>query len=297
MVPLRNYNLHKNVNFTVFLKKLTFIFLIWPCLTYMDVGLFPKTLEIVYAHDKRWNLKFKRLLARNVQKREFEHTRLREKLPDKRAYKSESIVYDELSTYPRVKGKASNNIDTYMKNYKNRYMKKKGLSKLDCYYENKVFGKFCHIRDIAEKMNYDKKRSKKKFLKKYGLGLIIFALIPALGLMFPILFGVRNNPGILGLCRDGNNEHINKSTGEHKVNGDGIENCFRRPLYENKETLKIIGEVSYIFSFVMIAIVLLIVFYILLKIIKYEKIKAGKGKMNRREYIDFCKKVFKNEKY
>ncbi|KMZ88917.1 hypothetical protein PVBG_06292, partial [Plasmodium vivax Brazil I] len=76
-----------------------------------------------------------------------------------------------------------------MKGYKDRYMKKKGLSKLDCYYENKVFGKINHIRDIAEKMHNDKKRWKKFFLKKYGIVLMLFALIPAIGLIFPILFG------------------------------------------------------------------------------------------------------------
>ncbi|CAG9482266.1 unnamed protein product [Plasmodium vivax] len=40
MAPLRNYNLHKNVNFTVFLKKIAFIFLSWSCLTYIDVVLY-----------------------------------------------------------------------------------------------------------------------------------------------------------------------------------------------------------------------------------------------------------------
>ncbi|KMZ96374.1 hypothetical protein PVNG_06151 [Plasmodium vivax North Korean] len=294
MASLRNYNLPKSVNFTVFLKKITFIFLSWSCLAYIDVGLFPKSLEIVYAHDKRWNLKFKRLLARNAKKKEFEHTRLREKLPDRRAYKSESIVSDELSIYPRVKGKASNNIDTYMKNYKNRYMKKKGLSKLDCYYENKVFGKFCHICDIAEKMNYDKKRSKSFFLKKYGIAFFLFALIPALGLIFPILFGFRDYKGVLGLCPGGtgNGSHWDADANKHKEAPDIIKNCSRKWMYDNKDTIEKFGNVSYIFSFIMITIVILLIIYMFIKVIKYEKIKAGKGKMNIKEYCRFCKDIF-----
>ncbi|KMZ76774.1 hypothetical protein PVIIG_05886 [Plasmodium vivax India VII] len=179
-----------------------------------------------------------------------------------------------------------------MKNYKNRYMKKKGLSKLDCYYENKVFEKFCNICDIAEKMKYDKKRSKSFFLKKYGKALIILALIPSLGLIYYILFGVGKNPGILELCDNNTtNGHIDGS-GNHKDTPEDIANCFRKPLYDNKETLEIIGHVNFIFSLVMITIVLFVVFYILLKIIKYEKIKSGKGKMSVKEYYRFCKDIF-----
>ncbi|KMZ95037.1 hypothetical protein PVMG_06019 [Plasmodium vivax Mauritania I] len=246
----------------------------------------------MYAHDKRWNLKFKRLLARNVQKRELEHTRLREKLPDRRAFKSESVVSDELSIYPRVKGKASNNIDTYMKNYKNRYMKKKGLSKLDCYYENKLFGKFCHIRDIAERMNYDEKRSKKFFLKKYGIGLIILALIPSVGLIYPIIFGISKE--LPGLIRDCPDDHFDTTSPYyHKANeGDGTKDCIRGWIYEHTETMRKISYVTKILSFIMITIVILFIIYVLIKVIKYEKIKAGKGKMNMKEYCRFCKDIF-----
>ncbi|KMZ77104.1 hypothetical protein PVIIG_06289 [Plasmodium vivax India VII] len=110
-----------------------------------------------------------------------------------------------------------------MKNYKKRYMRKKGLSKLDCYYENKIFRKFNNICDIGKKMQYDENLSKKVFLKKYGLGLIIFALIPVLGFIFPILFGFsRKFPGILGPCPL---DHFkNSGTGEHKTD-NGLQNC------------------------------------------------------------------------
>ncbi|SCA83678.1 Protein of unknown function, putative, partial [Plasmodium vivax] len=251
---------------------------------------FPKSLEIVYAHDKRWNLKFKRLLARNVQNRELEHTRLRVNLPDIRAYKSESIVYDELSTYPRVKGKASKNIDTYMKNYKNRYMKKKGLSKLDCYYENKIFGKFCNIRDIAKNMQYDKKRSKKFLYRKYGIGLFLFALLPAIGLIFPILFGVGKNPGALGLCIEDHFDPLQDL--KHKSTKPEHINCDTKWLYEKKDLIYTIGYVNWAFSIITVTTILLVFIYIIAKVIKYDRIKSGKGKMKGKVYIKHCKEVF-----
>ncbi|KNA01760.1 hypothetical protein PVNG_05612 [Plasmodium vivax North Korean] len=279
MVHLGNYNLAKSVNLTVFLKKFTFIFLTWACLTYNHVGLFRKSLENIYKNDKTLDIKFNRLLAKHILQRELEHTRLRENFPNKRLYKNERTVSDDLFTYSRVKRKSLNNIDIYMKNYKDRYMKKKGISKLDCYYENKLFKKFCHICDIAEKMEKNKKSSKRFFFKKYGIVLIIFALIPALGFISPILFGIGKYPGIYGLCTE---LHFYKNTGAHSENGEAGQ-CDKLWLYKEDVPIKCISYIPSIFSFITIIIVVSVVFYMLIKIMKYEDIKAGKGKMGIKE--------------
>ncbi|EDL42583.1 variable surface protein Vir11, putative [Plasmodium vivax] len=266
---LRNYGLGKNVNFTFSWKMFTLVFLVLSYLTYNDVSQYCKSLEYMYKQDREWNTKFKRLLARHEQIRELESLRLRDKLQNRRPYTEKRNVYDNLSAYSHLKSNESDYIDIYMKNYKKRYMRKKGLSNLNCYCENKVFSKFNNICDIGKKMKYDEKRSKKFFLKKYGIGLFIFALIPALGFIFRILFGInRDMPGVLGICPEA---HYN--------------------------SVKNFEYANMIFSIIMVSIVILFFIYILIKVIKYEKIKAGKGKMNRRENIDFCKKVFKNEKY
>ncbi|VUZ95651.1 Plasmodium exported protein, unknown function [Plasmodium vivax] len=258
----------------------------------MDKVPFDKSLENIYKQDNILDIKFNRLLAKHDIKRELEYTRLREKLPDISSYKSERDVYGNQSAYSGVKSKAPNNIDIYMKNYKKRYMRKKGLSKLDCYCENKVFDKFNHICDIGKKMQYNEKRANKFFLKKYGIHIIIFALSPALGLIFPILFGFRDNKGIFGLCPGGNGSGSHfENNNVHKTTVDGG-TCHRKWLYDIKDTLEYIGDASYIFSFIMITIFLLVIFYILIKVIKYEKIKAGKGKMNMKEYCRFCKDIF-----
>ncbi|SCA83358.1 Protein of unknown function, putative, partial [Plasmodium vivax] len=243
---------------------------------------FDKSLQNIYKQVKILDINIIRLLARNVQKRELEHTRLIEKLPDRRTYKSESIVYDELSTYPRVKGKASNNIDAYMKNYKNRYNRKKGLSKLDCYYEKKVFDKFNDICDIGKKMQYDEKRSNKFFLKKYGIYLILFVLTPALSLIFPITFGIGGGSrGIIDYCL-----HAGHTVGKTHSG------CSKTGLTDYKDIIDQISYIPLIFSFLMITISILFIIYILIKVIKYEKIKSGKGKMNIKEYCRFCKDIF-----
>ncbi|VUZ99885.1 Plasmodium exported protein, unknown function [Plasmodium vivax] len=235
---------------------------------------FCKSLENIYKNDKTLDIKFNRLLAKHELRRELEHTRLREKFPKSRLYTNEKTVSDDLFTYSRVKRKASNNIDTYMRNYKDRYMKKKGISKLDCYYENKLFRKFCDISDIGKKMQYEKKRSKKFFYIKYCIGLIIFALIPTLGFISPILFGIGKHSGRYSLC---DKAHFNSNTGAHSENGEAAK-CDSLWLYKEDATLKCISYIPSIYSFITIIIVVFVVFYMLIKIMKYEDIKAGKKK-------------------
>ncbi|VUZ96671.1 Plasmodium exported protein, unknown function [Plasmodium vivax] len=288
MAALRNYYIGKNVNFTFSWKNFTFFFLLLSYLTYNDVNPFCKIIENIYEQYGTSNTKITRLLAKYEQLRELESTRLREKLSDRSPYTEKSNVSNNIKTYSHVKRNVSNNIDVYMKNYKRRYGKKKGLSRLDCYYENKVFRKINHICDVAEKLQYDKKRSKRFFFKKYGIGLIIFALIPALGLIFPMLFGINDKTeGILGYCP---RDHI--ESGSHKTN-DSFATCGTKWIYKNRETIENVGYSIKIFSFIMIIIVIIFIIYILIKVIKYEKLKAGKGKLNINEYCRFCKEIFK----
>ncbi|SCA83689.1 Plasmodium exported protein, unknown function [Plasmodium vivax] len=290
MGMIRNYNLGKNVNFTIFLKKFTFFFLVVSYLTFNDVSQFCKSLENIYKQGRTWNIKFNRLLARHEQLRELERTRLREKLSDRRPYTEKRNVSDNIKTYSHVKRNESNNIDVYMKNYKHRYGKKKGLSKLDCYYENKVFRKFCDISDIGKKMKYDEERSKSFYIKKYGIGLILFALIPALGLIFPMLFGISGSkiPSILGPCPD--DTHFTRDENKHQYGN--YAQCNYKWLYDHEDLIIKVSYFAEIFSYIMIITVISVIFYILIKLIKYERLKSGKGKMSVKEYYRFCKDIF-----
>ncbi|VUZ99540.1 Plasmodium exported protein, unknown function [Plasmodium vivax] len=243
---------------------------------------FGKSFDNIYKQDKILNINIIRLLAKHDIKRELEYSKLREKLPDRRPYKIERHAYDNLSPYSVLKSKASNNIDMYMKNYKKRYMSKKGLSKLDCYYENKVFCMFNNICDIGIKMKYNEKRAKKFFLKKYGIRFILVALTPALSLIFPIIFGVGGGSrGIIDYCLNSNHTEGKTHSG-----------CSKTSLTDYKDIIDHVSYAPLIFSFIMITISILFIIYILIKVIKYEKMKAGKGKMNMKEYCRFCKDIF-----
>ncbi|KMZ76875.1 hypothetical protein PVIIG_05685 [Plasmodium vivax India VII] len=321
MVLLSNSNLGKNIMFTGLLKYFTFTFLIWTYHTYNDLGKFTKTLDNESIHDNRFILIFNRLLAKQDLQYELPYGNLREKLSDdisiygkirkkkpdnfeayvnnykRRLLAKQDLQYelpygnlreklsDDISIYGKIRKKKPDNFEAYVNNYKRRYRKKKGLSKLDCYCEKKVFDKILYMRELSEKVHNDKKRFKKIFLKKYGIGLILLSLIPSLGFIYHILYGVNNwGGGVFKIC------NTNGHTEEDESNPGMCKQCTDKYIF--KGHLEYMEIFNAIFSFTMITIILIFLIYIIIKLIKYEKLRAGKGKMNLMEYCRFCKDVF-----
>ncbi|KMZ88500.1 hypothetical protein PVBG_06161 [Plasmodium vivax Brazil I] len=165
MVSLSNYYKKINLKFRAFLKTFTFFFLIWTYITYNDMGIFPKSLENKYEHNKILNINHHRLLAKHELHRELGHVGTDAKLFYDSVDKSKRKVADDISISSQLNKKGSNNVETYMQNYKRRYEKKKGLYKLDCYCEKKVFDKLNYIYTLSDKMRNDKKGFKKKYVK------------------------------------------------------------------------------------------------------------------------------------
>ncbi|CAG9475196.1 unnamed protein product [Plasmodium vivax] len=284
MVSLSNYYQEINLNLTFF-KIFTFIFLIWTYITYNNMDKFHNTLENKYEHGNILNRNHHRLLVKHEQHRELGYRATGKKLLRDSIGNSNKNIAADISISSQLNKKGSNNVETYMKNYKRRYEKKKGLYKLDCYCEKKVFDKLNYIYTLSDKMRNDKKGFKNKIRKKYGIGLIILSLLPALGLIYYILFGCSENLiGPIKLC----NESGHYESQKHKKS-DGCNNLDK---YIWEPRLQNIDIFNVIFSYTMSTIVLLFFIYILAKVIKYEKIKAGKGKMRINEYYRFCKEFF-----
>ncbi|KMZ98409.1 hypothetical protein PVNG_04353 [Plasmodium vivax North Korean] len=170
-----------------------------------------------------------------------------------------------------------NNIDVYMKNYKHRYGKKKGLFKLDCYYENKIFKKIDYIYDLAKIMRNYKKSFKKNILQNFGYRLIFLSLIPFFGIVFPILFNEKY-------------PLINVCFSSHTHGSNDCKDYYELLFTENK--WKIFLPLYTTLLSLLIILVLSINFYILIKVLKYERLKCGKGKMSIKEYCRFCKDIY-----
>ncbi|KMZ98963.1 hypothetical protein PVNG_05675 [Plasmodium vivax North Korean] len=195
---------------------------------------------------------------------------------------------EDRSTYSKIKMNESSNIDIYMKHYKRRYTKKRGLSKLDCYCEKKVFDKIHNLNELRGKIHNDEKRYKKSFLKKYGIGLILFVFIPALlGSLLPILFGGEVMKQLIPMCESTCKKHDSSRGGEYS--GDHISESSLSPFENNTWTM--IQNINDALSLSFVAIFLIIMIYIFIKFIKYEGIKAGKRKMPLKEYFHFLKYI------
>ncbi|KMZ87782.1 hypothetical protein PVBG_05034 [Plasmodium vivax Brazil I] len=274
MKLILKYSLRDNVKFVVLLKFFTYIFLIWNSNNHL--WLCDNALEMKFKLVRTFNASFYRLLAKHELKNDLYKTHVRQNYADYGMNKNIKKDTENKSTYSHVKRGGLNELDAYRKGYKQRYSKKKGLAKLDCYCEKKVFDKFNNMCDIAEKLKNNTMRAKKKILKKYGIGLIIFALIPAIGLIFPTLFGDGHMKDIYGLCKE---DHYSdpKDFNTHKTDST-YKDCTTKWIYEDQGVLDKIHYANMIFSFIMIIIVVSVIIYILIKFIKYEKIKYGKNK-------------------
>ncbi|KMZ96486.1 hypothetical protein PVNG_05839 [Plasmodium vivax North Korean] len=283
-----SYNIRDSVKLVVLLKLLAYIFLIWIWYPNRDMYVFGYELVNLYRH-KNSNTVFTRLLAKHELPREFKSRKFRDKLSDYGMDRRRKIITEDISSYSQLKKKGLNDFDLYMKNYKHRYAKKKGFSKLDCYCEKKVFDNIQRLYDIGEKLMNEKKSFTKYILKRYGIGYILIALMPALSFIYLILFGVPGwGPGIFKLCREKN--HLGGQTKGHKPLS--ADECDKVWLYKYRNLIKNFGDYLKVFSIIMTIIVLIVVIYATIKVIKYERLKAGRGKLCAKEYCRFAKNVF-----
>ncbi|KMZ83386.1 hypothetical protein PVBG_05933 [Plasmodium vivax Brazil I] len=267
MELVKNYNIKDRIKIVVLLKFFTYIFLVLNPIN--DRCSTDKFLELKFNKDRQLNINYNRLLAKHELGKELRYTGLRENFSDNNMDNRKKNVAQNVSKYSQIKGIESNNFDAYMKDYKRRYGEKKGLYKLDCYCEKKVFNKIHHIDEIAQRFKNDNKSFKKCFLIKYGIGLIFFALIPALGLILPILFGVKEwGNGIYNIC----------NTDDHYINDPGA-GCSNIHPSVGKNGIDNIWISQQIFSFIMIIVVFVVIIYIWIKFKKYQKLKTGKRKM------------------
>ncbi|KMZ95075.1 hypothetical protein PVMG_05602 [Plasmodium vivax Mauritania I] len=103
---------------------------------------------------------------------ETENYGLKEKLSEDVKDKNYRTVKKNTSKYGQMKRQGLNELDIYKKSFACKYSKKKGLTKLDCYCEKKIFDKIEGIRLLAKNMKDDKKCFK-NVSKRYGLPFVL----------------------------------------------------------------------------------------------------------------------------
>ncbi|KMZ76619.1 hypothetical protein PVIIG_05463 [Plasmodium vivax India VII] len=243
-----------------------------------------------YGQDVSLDISFNRLLSKHELINDSYKTHSRHKHANYGMNKNIKSEAEKKSTYSQISGGGLNKFDAYMKDYKYRYSKKKGIAKLDCYYEKKVLKKINNIYEISEYMRNKNKFYNKKIFNRYIISLIIFAFIPFLGTILPLFFSDLN-PYVKNWCFNTcRSKHIKNDNSKSQTIEAAKTDHQQQQRYLtslSKDTLGTIQILNFVLLLLSIIIVLFVLFYILLKYIKYARLRAGKGKMSLKQYCCF----------
>ncbi|SCA83631.1 Protein of unknown function, putative, partial [Plasmodium vivax] len=212
------------------------------------------------------DIRFQRSLANHLPKKELDRSKVRDRISGNNSHNHEKGTSDDLSKYSQLKKRGLNDLDLYKNLYKHRYSKKNVLGKFDCYCEKKIFDKYDYICELAKRKKNEKKFLKKRILGRYGIPLILLALIPLFGFIFVMLVSGEKDKreSIIDFCTMDptdtcNAIHVTK---------------------DNLNKLQNLGEAIQIISlYILPIIIVLFITYIFIKILKYEKLNSGKDKM------------------
>ncbi|KMZ96149.1 hypothetical protein PVNG_06277 [Plasmodium vivax North Korean] len=287
MEAWENYNIRDSVKLVVLLKLLAYIFLIWIWYSNWDMYGLGNALENQDEQYKNLYTNFNRLLAKHEIQWELERRNFRDNLTDHSTERRKGYITQDISSYSKLKKKGLNDLNAYKKTYKHRYSKKNGLAKIDCYCERKVFDALDNIQRLADNRQKYKKSLKKWFFKKYGVPMILFTLMPLLGAIIPTVLELKYLRKRLFPCYsyDQNWDTITRSTHLYK------DYTITRDI--NVNTWMSLEIINKIFLYASILFIAIVVIYIMIKVIKYERLKAGIGKIKGKDYYRFCKSIFK----
>ncbi|KMZ95498.1 hypothetical protein PVMG_05805 [Plasmodium vivax Mauritania I] len=165
---------------------------------------------------------------------------------------------ENIGTYAKIKQSRSDNLETYKKKLRRNHSKKKGLRKLDCYCEEKIFKGIDKLDNLAQNMDRSKMKITRIIFKKYCIRIIFSSLIPLLAIALPILKNIE--------------------TGEETNNKKNVLDNLQKLIPNFVNICSALIFTSGIMMF-------FVCIYTLIKIIKYEGLKAGKNKMCIKDYF------------
>ncbi|CAI7718390.1 Tumour-associated protein/Protein of unknown function, putative [Plasmodium vivax] len=259
MAIIKNIFIKEIFNMVVILKIYMFLLLSWIFTFFNDTCYTCENVKSDHKFDGIYGIGVHRLLSKTELEFGLEQNNIKEDLSNNYEINELENESEDRSIYRSLKRNSSNHMYSYKKNLKNTYAKKRGLEKLDCYCEKKIFMNLDKLHKLFKNANYDKKTCKNVIHRKYGYKIILSSLFSLLGLIVPILVWAN------------------------------VELNFLKSMTHLKT---LIPDLNYAFFIPYCTILISTFLYIFIKVVKYEKLKAGRGKMNRKEYICFCKEIF-----
>ncbi|KMZ87900.1 hypothetical protein PVBG_06235 [Plasmodium vivax Brazil I] len=260
MIILKSNDRNPNFKFLFFIKIATFIILSWIYPYYNNQNAISKSLENGCELNISLDVRTHRSLAKSKQENELGNIRPNHKTSN--YGENHKVLYindnkNNNNTYEKVKRVRPNHMETYLKSYNSRYTKEKGIKKLDCYCEKKIFKSMYKISKLAEQKNISKSRIKRIIFTKYGFLFFIISSLPLLAFAIPRY--------------DGTMHSLVKCKAQKKSQG---EEC--KIVHEGCEYADIVdNSYRFIYIFFSTIIILLFIIYIFIKIMKYNRIKSG----------------------
>ncbi|CAG9479395.1 unnamed protein product [Plasmodium vivax] len=255
-----------NIKKNLIIKFITFIFFIWIYQKYDDEVSFGKGLENICNSKNSLYIAAYRLLAEHDLKTGLYDKKIEDNLLK---YGDNGIVkidnYDS-SVYKKLQKRCSNDLKIYKQQFKRKYKKRKGLKRLDCYCEKKIFDMIDILGEHPVGTSSYNIKLKKNIVRKWGLRIIGMCLIPLLGIVLPIFDRIDSSTKL----------DTNKTQSILKESG------IPKPVY----------IIYGIFFIILTYIILFSIIYTMTKVVKYHRLEAGRGKLNFREYCHFCKDIF-----
>ncbi|KMZ85850.1 hypothetical protein PVBG_01360 [Plasmodium vivax Brazil I] len=156
-----------------------------------------KYIKTKYNIGNTWNVRNGRLLTNGVPKSELEQSESSDNitvLEEKNALKD---ITGSSEIHEKKEMDTSNSMYTYITKLEHGYPNKKGLKRLDCLYEKKLFEEMYKLDKSAGNKKSKNSYFKKVFWKRYGLRFVIFSLILLFGIVTSIMcnFGINRSGG------------------------------------------------------------------------------------------------------
>ncbi|KNA01691.1 hypothetical protein PVNG_04717 [Plasmodium vivax North Korean] len=208
-----------------------------------------------YLKSNTWKVRNDRLLTNDDTHSEIEQSSVREYIKEPEEKNKLTDISESSEIHEKENKNTLNSMYTYIKKLERGYTNKKGLKRLDCLYEKRLFDEMYKLDKIAGHMKSKNRYIKKIIWKRYGLRFVIFLLV--------ILFEV----GICIWYYFGNNSDFTKSckTGESSL----CKAC--------KFVREIIFPSNYVLYIPLIISFLSFIIYILSKVRKYKRLKKRYG--------------------
>ncbi|KMZ88824.1 hypothetical protein PVBG_05620 [Plasmodium vivax Brazil I] len=263
MAIIKSNHMNHNTKYIFFTKIVTFLILSWIYQCTKHENELSSSLENGNKVNISVDIRTHRLLAKHEYQNEMPTRGLQNKVSyNKDNYKLEKGTRNN-NTFQQLKQSGTNYVDDYLKSYKKRYSKKRGLKKLDCYYEKVLFGSFNKLKKHVEHKNSSKSKILSIICSKYGLPLILLSLLPLIALKIPEVLIKKVHGDDFSKCKYTNTGSPN----EFKAQKLSHDIC---PKVDIKDPY-----LKYIYVFILIFITFALIIYTYIKILKYNRIYAG----------------------